>query len=187
MTALEKLRLVSVGDYLAGEEQSGVRHEYLGGQLHAMAGGSNRHNTVVLNAQAGLLVRLRGKRCQPFNSGTKVRIDLSDHTRFYYPDAMVVCHPNPSADHWQDHPLVVIEVLSDSTRRVDCGEKRDAYLTIQTLKVLLLVEADEPGVLVYRRCAEGGFATEKHTGIGAVIPLPEIDAELPLAELYERA
>ncbi len=186
MTALRKPNFISVADYLAGEEISGVKHEYLGGTVHAMAGATNRHNTIALNSQAFLHAQLRGQPCQPFNSDTKVRIEFPDHLRFYYPDAMVVCHPNPTTDHFQDQPVVVIEVLSDSTRRADLGEKRDAYLTIPSLKVLLFVEPDCPAVTVHRRQPEGGFALEYHTDPDTTIPLPEINASLPLAELYER-
>ena len=118
---------------------------------------------------------------------TKVRIKSPDHPRFYYPDAMVVCHPNPVADHFQDHPVVVVEVLSESTRRVDANEKRDAYFTVPSLKALILVESDRPEVIVYRRVAEGGFAMERYSGLEASIALDEIDAALPLAELYLRA
>jgi Uma2 family endonuclease len=81
---------------------------------------------------------------------------------------------------------VVIEVLSESTRRIDLGEKKNAYLAIPSLKVLLLVESDLAYVLVYRRRPEGGFAKEVHEGREVVIPLPEIEASLPLADLYER-
>lgn len=67
------------------------------------------------------------------------------------------------------------------------GEKRDAYLTIPSLKVLLFVEPEQPLVILHRRNKpEGGFAIESHAGLDAVIPLPEIDAALPLAALYER-
>ena len=111
---------------------------------------------------------------------------MPDHVRFYYPDALVVCHPNPDDDHFQDHPVVIVEVLSESTRRTDLGEKRAAYLTIPSLKVLLLVETDEPRVTLHRRKADGGFHIEHHLGLEAVVPLPEISATLPLAELYER-
>ena len=100
--------------------------------------------------------------------------------------ALVVCQPNPSGDHFQDLPVVVIEVLSESTRRADLGEKRDAYLTIPSLKVLIFVESENAAVIVHRRKPEGGFAVEAHSGLDAVIPLPEIDASLPLADLYEQ-
>ena len=186
MTALRKPNSITIADYLAGEELSDVKHEYLGGTVHAMAGATNRHNTIATSALLAIGSQLRGKPCQPFNSDTKVRIEFSDHIRFYYPDAMVVCHPNKSADHFQEQPVVIIEVLSDSTRRTDLGEKRDAYLTIPSLKVLLFVEPDAPAVTVHRRQPEGGFAIEYHDSPADTIPLPEIDAALPLTDLYER-
>jgi Uma2 family endonuclease len=177
---------ITIAEYLAGEELSDVKHEYLGGTVHAMAGATNQHNAIAVNALLSLGAQLRGKSCRPFNSDTKVRIEYPDHTRFYYPDALVVCHPNPPTDHFQDHPVFIIEVLSDSTRRADLGEKRDAYLTIPTLKVLMFVEPESPSVIAHRRKSEGGFAVEVHSEIDAIIPLPEIDASLPLAELYEQ-
>lgn len=186
MTALKKPSFISVEEYLAGEEVSDVKHEYLGGAVHAMAGAAIAHNSIATSAVVALGMQLRGKPCGPFNSDTKIRIELKDHTRFYYPDAMVVCDSNPPGDHFQDRPVVIVEVLSESTRRTDMGEKRDAYLTIPTLKVLLLVETDNPTVTVFRRKPGIGFESELHEGLDAVIPLPEIEAELPLAQLYER-
>lgn len=186
MTALTHPSPVSITEYLAGEEGSEVKHEYLGGIVHARAGGNSRHNAISSNALGVFAGSLRGKPCQPFNSDMKVRIELADHTRFYYPDAMVVCRLNDDLSHFQDHPVVIVEVLSESTRRIDFTEKRDAYLAIPSLKQLLLVEPEEPRVIVYRRRDTGGFGSEAHAGLEAVIPLPEIECELPLAELYER-
>ena len=186
MTALKHPNSISVEDYLAGEEDSDVKHEYLGGTVHAMAGASNQHNIIVTNGLASLHGALRGKSCQPFNSDTKIRIEFPDHTRFYYPDAMVVCDSNNPSEHFQDRPVVLIEVLSESTRRADLGEKRDAYLTIPSLKVLIFVEPESPSVTVYRRRTGGGFEMEYHSGLESSIPLLEIEASLPLADLYER-
>lgn len=187
MTAVKQPELLSIAEYLTGEELSDIKREYLGGTIHAMAGATNRHNLIAVNALGLLFGMLRGKSCQPFNSDTKVRIEFPDHTRFYYPDAMVVCHPNPLADHFQEQPVIIIEVLSESTRRTDLGEKRYAYLTIQSLKVLVFAETDTAVVTVLRRKSEGGFASEYYSGPDAVIQLPEIDVSLPLAALYERA
>lgn len=186
MNALEKSAFVSIEDYLAGEERGDIKHEYLGGTVHAMAGASNRHNAIAGNVLGLLFGQLRGKSCRPFNSDTKVRIEFPDHTRFYYPDAMVVCLPNPDTDHFQDRPVVIVEVLSDSTRRTDLGEKRDAYLAVPSLKVLIFVEQDAPFITLYRRKPEGGFSYESHSGLDAVVPLPEIETSLSLADLYER-
>jgi Uma2 family endonuclease len=186
MTAVKKPDLLSVEEYLEGEELAEVKHEYIGGTVHAMAGATIRHNNIAGNAFGFLFGKLLGKPCQPFNSDTKVRIELPDHTRFYYPDAMVVCQSNPETDHYQNHPVVVIEVLSDSTRRTDMGEKRDGYLAIASLKVLMLVEPDTPSVTVYRRQPVGGFSCELYEGLEEIVPLPEIEVELGLAEIYER-
>ncbi|MES2441121.1 MAG: Uma2 family endonuclease [Verrucomicrobiota bacterium] len=186
MTAVKQPHFITIEDYLAGEEISGVKHEYIGGTVHAMAGATNQHNSIATSALLALGAQLKGKACQPFNSDTKIRIEFSDHTRLYHPDAMVVCETKSATDHFQDRPVVIVEVLGDSTRRTDLGEKRDAYLTISTLKVLLFIEPDSPSVLAYRRKPEGGFASEQYTGLEDVIPLPEIEADLPLAEVYER-
>ena len=185
MTAARIPHAVSLDDYLAGEDGSPIKHEYLGGLLHAMPGGSNDHAAISANAIVALGARLRGSPCRPYSSDTKIRIELPDHTRFYYPDALVVCEPNAGRQHYQERPVLVVEVLSDSTRRVDLGEKRDAYLTIPSLKLLLFVETGKSSVLAYRRRAQGGFDAELHEGGSAVIPVPELGIELPLAELYE--
>ena len=184
MTAAKKLHLITVEDYLAGELVSPIKHEYLGGGVYAMAGARIAHSIIATNALVALGSRLRGKRCRPFNSDTKVRVQLPTHVRFYYPDAQVVCRSNPADYSYQDEPAVIVEVLSRSTRRIDEGEKKDAYLTIPSLGVYLLVEQDMPAVVAYRR-TEHGFAREIYEGLDAIIALPVIGIELPLAEVFE--
>ncbi|MFT5470510.1 MAG: Uma2 family endonuclease [Verrucomicrobiales bacterium] len=184
MTAAEKWNLVSVNDYIAGELESPQKHEYVGGIVHAMAGATNQHNAVASNILGSWFGQLRGKPCQAFNSDTKVRIQFAFGTRFYYPDAMVTCDLNPGSDSFQDNPKVIAEVLSDSTRRTDEEEKKDAYLMISSLEVYLMFEPSEAAVIVHRRTADG-FQREVVTGIDSVIPLPEIKCELPLAEVYD--
>jgi Uma2 family endonuclease len=184
MSAVRKLDLVSVEDYLAGELVSPVKHEYLGGVVYAMAGALNAHNDISGNCFAFLHARLRGKRCRPYNSDTKVRIHLPNHLRFYYPEVMVVCRLNPRNDSFQDNPVILVEVLSRTTRRIDQGEKKDAYLTIPSLSVYVLIEQDLPAVVVYRR-TDQGFIREVYEGLDSVIPLAEIETELPLSEIYD--
>jgi Uma2 family endonuclease len=185
MTADEKLNLISVEDYLAGELVSPIKHEYLGGVVYAMAGARNVHNVIAGNTFASLHARLRGRPCQTYNSDTKIRVRLPTHLRFYYPDASVVCRQNDPNESYQDDPAVIVEVLSRGTRRLDEGEKKDAYLTIPSLAVYLLIEQESAAAVVYRR-TEQGFVREVHQGLNAVVPLPEIEAELPLADVYER-
>src|SRR5205809_3678683 len=101
MSAVKKLKLLSVEDYLAGELVSPVKHEYLGGVVYAMAGARNAHNLIASNTLVALGSRLRGLGCRPFNSDTKIRIRLPAQVRFYYPDASVICRPNPQTDSFE--------------------------------------------------------------------------------------
>jgi Uma2 family endonuclease len=186
MSAALKWNLISVEDYLAGELESPIKHEYVGGVVYAMAGARNVHNLIASNIHGSLYGRLRGKRCRPYNSDTKIRVRLAHQTRFYYPDVPVICRPNPQSDSFQDEPAVIFEVISKKTRRIDEGEKKDAYLTIPSLSVYALVEQDTAAVVVFRR-TENGFVREVYHGMDAVIPLGEIETELPLREIYEGA
>jgi Uma2 family endonuclease len=178
------LRHISVEEYLAGEQTSETKHEYVGGVVYAMAGGRNAHSLIASNLLGALHARLRGRTCRAYNSDTKIRVQLLSGQRFYYPDSSVICLPNPQTDSFQDRPSVVAEVLSRKTRRIDEGEKKDAYLTIPSLFVYLLIEQEIAAVTVYRRM-EDGFRREVLSGVEAVVALGEIGVELPLAELYD--
>jgi Uma2 family endonuclease len=185
MTAAQRLDLVSVEEYLAGELDSPVKHEYLGGMVYAMAGGRNVHNLIAANIQGLLHARLRGRPCTVYNSDTKIRVQWLNQVRFYYPDVPVICEPNPPEDTFHDAPAVLFEVISSGTRRIDEGEKRDAYQSIASLKVYGLVEQELPRVVLYRR-GQQGFVREVYTGLDAVLPLSEIGVELQLADIYDR-
>jgi len=175
---------VSVRDYLDGEQRAKRKHEYVDGVVYAMVGASNVHNRIATNATGVLHAQLRGKPCQVFNADTKIRVQQAWRTRFYYPDASVVCWLNPPTDTFQDAPTVIVEVLSESTRRTDEHEKREAYLSISSLSAYILVEQSTAAAIVYRR-TDSGFAREAYLGLEAVIPLLEIKCQLPLADLYE--
>ena len=150
-----------------------------------MAGGKVRHAAVSGNLFGSFFNSLRGKNCRPFSSDMKVRVDLPTQTRFYYPDLQVVCESTGDDDSFQDKPMVVVEVLSDSTKRVDLGEKRDAYLAVPSLKVLMIVDPGRLWVQLDRRGANGGFSQEFYQSLDEVIPLPEVETELRVAEIYE--
>ena len=176
---------ISIEEYLATEEASPVKREFFDGLVFEMTEFTNRLNEISGNALGQFYTQLRGKPCKPCNSDTKVRIRLITGTRFYYPDAFVVCHPNPSDDHFHDAPVVILEVTSPSTRRIDLAEKKDAYLAIPSLMVYLVAESTEPVVQVYRRSPNRDFHRELSIGLEAIIPLPEIGVSLALADLYE--
>ncbi|MEM9825361.1 MAG: Uma2 family endonuclease [Planctomycetota bacterium] len=173
---------ISISDYLAGELESETKHEYLGGAVYAMAGGSNRHNRIATDVIGSLGGQLRGKPCQVFHSDTKIRISMPTHTRFYYPDASVTCRPNPQSDSFQDDPSVIVEVLSESTCRTDMLEKCEAYLTIPKLSAYVMFEQHEKAAVCYHRMDQG-FERRLFTG-DATLHLPAVDAVLSLDEIY---
>ena len=176
---------VTVRDYLSTDENSPVKREYLTVVVFSRPDTCNRHNRIAGNGFEALHSQLRGRPCQPCNSDTKIRIRQLSDTRFYYPDVSVVCHPNPADDSYQDAPVIILEVASPSTRRIDLGEKKDGYLTIPTLGVYLVAESDEAVVQLFRRSPDGEFQRELALGLEAVIDLPEAGVALALADLYE--
>ncbi|MCS7468249.1 Uma2 family endonuclease [Stieleria sp. ICT_E10.1] len=189
MSTARKHEFISVRDYLTDEELSDQRHEYVAGIVYAQAGGTNRHNAIATNATVALANRLRGTACRAFNSNTKVRIRNATGTRFYYPDAMVVCRSTPPGDSHQDEPVLIVEVISETTRRIDEGEKREVYLETPSLAGYVLVEQSSPLAVVYQRGrqvgGDQGFQRSIASGLDGVIQIDEMPLGLTLREFYE--
>jgi len=178
--------LIPVDEYLEGELKSDVRHEYINGVVHAMAGSRNAHSMIAGNIFGQLYTKLSGNSCAPFNSDTKVRIQRRNDIRFYYPDAMVVCEQNSHDETFQDQPVVIFEVISDSTRRTDEEEKMEAYLSIPSLQNYVIVEQSIAAVLVYQRNDDGNFERFILSGIEENLHLPTLDITIPFGGIYER-
>lgn len=183
MSSIPSRTPISVDDYLDGEIRSDIKHEYLAGRVYAMAGATNAHNLIASNALGILYSQLAGNECRVFNSDTKLRVRRQQGTYFYYPDVMVACALNSFEQTFQDSPVIIIEVLSDSTRRIDEGEKRDVYLSIQTLEAYVLLEQSSKSAVVYTR-TDSGFARTEY-GVGDVVPLPVSGVTLDLDRVYE--
>jgi Uma2 family endonuclease len=184
MSSAEKPKYHTVEEYLALEEQAQTKSEYIEGWIRAMTGASNRHSYVSINCLVSLANQLKGKRCRPFHCDTKVRINREGSKRFYYPDVQVVCQPNDPMSVFQDQPVLIIEVLSPSTRRYDLDEKMTAYLTIPSLECYIALEQHQPIAIVMRR-ANGGFLREMIEGIERTIDLPFLGCSLPMREIYD--
>lgn len=179
---------VTVGEYLASEELSPSKREYLAGVIYAMAGASEAHNTVESNLNALLHRQLRGHSCQQFGSNMQLRLQQPGGTYFYYPDAMVVCDPTDAGHGWRERPSALFEILSDSTRSIDEREKRLAYLNMPSLEAYVRIEQDRAEVVVERRTENGGWRAERFVGTDATVRFRGAlgMVELPLGELYER-
>lgn len=184
MSTAPSLELLSVEDYLTGEAQSHVKCEYVSGRIYAMAGGTNVHNRIASRVLGSLYQQLADSPCEPLNSDTKVRVQRQGKICFYYPDVSVVCQSNPDEDTYQDQPVVIVEVISESTRRADEGEKCENYLTIPSLHVYVLLEQDRCAAKTYVRDPGGEFHENLYTDADAIIKLGSIKAELRFSQVY---
>ncbi len=181
MTAIARRPVVSVADYLVGEESAECRHEYLAGEVYAMSGASARHNMICGNLFAALHRHLSGGPCRVFMADLKVHLRNAGEEYFYYPDVMVACRPDDTASHSRDHPCVLVEVMSPTTARTDRREKLFAYQQIAALEEYVLIGQDCIEVAVYRRA--DGWVASRPTADG-IVELKCIGFELPVAALY---
>jgi Uma2 family endonuclease len=183
MAEAEKL-LLSSDDYLEGERTSMTRHEFVAGRVYAMAGGTVNHETVAGNFRTEAGYGLKGKKCRPMGSDLLLKVPLGEFGEaFYYPDGMIVCRAMGGQDRFTQFPVVILEVLSDSTRRTDELRKLRDYFTLPSLKVYLLAEPDEPLIRVYRRAGDR-FELSLLVGEEKILKLPEVGLEIPLREIY---
>jgi Uma2 family endonuclease len=148
-----------------------------------MAGAKIVHNRIASRVLGTLYQQLSKSRCEAFNSDTKVRIRAEKRSYFYYPDAMVVCDSNPDDDTFQDQPVVIVEVISESTRRIDEGEKRVHYLSVPSLDTYILLEQNRRFARVFQRSGNQ-FSESIYTDPESIIPIPAIYAQLHFAEVY---
>jgi Uma2 family endonuclease len=185
MSTARKFDPISVADYLIGERSATRKHEYVCGEVYAQAGATNAHNRIATNVVIELGQQLRGNPCQVYNSDTKIRVRGTDGTRFFYPDASVVCDSNPPDDTFQDNPVIIVEVLSPSTKRVDLGEKRASYQSISSLDTYLLLDQSAVAAIVFQRDEQGVFQRSSFAGTDSVILLGSIDSQISLADIYE--
>jgi Uma2 family endonuclease len=176
---------ISPEDYIAGERQSEVRHEYVDGYVYAMAGASDDHNRIAGNIFAELHQRLRGRPCEPFTNDMKVKIPPAFADVFYYPDVMVACDPTDNAKYYRERPSIIFEVVSPDTERTDKREKAIAYRHIPSIETYVLVEQGRMAATVLRR-ADPGWQSEIVEGPNAILKLSAIGMEIPLERIYER-
>lgn len=174
----------SLKEYLLIEEMSGVRHEYLDGNIFAMAGGTPDHARICANVISLLSNRLEARPCAVFTSGVRVRVQATGLDT--YPDVSVVCGRAERDAEDKDaliNPVVLVEVTSPSTEAYDRGAKLDHYKRIPSLREVVLVGHAERRVEIWRRGDDEHWATEATTLVGTV-RLTALGCELPLELIY---
>ncbi len=182
-------RRMSEAEYLALEATAETKHEYVNGETIAMAGVSPEHSVVQVGLATAVDAALAsaGKPCLTFSSDTRVRI--SETGLYAYPDLTVVCG-KPDFDHGASppsllNPLVVFEVLSDSTEAYDRGAKAAHYRSRASLQEYVLVSSSERRVEILRRAEEGWWKSALFEG-DAAVPLASLGIEVPLRAIYRQ-
>jgi Uma2 family endonuclease len=180
------ISIFSVAEYLEAESKSEVRHEYLDGQVFAMAGGSKAHNIITLNIASRLRSQLREKSCDVFMSDMKVKLKSAYQNKvvFYYPDVVVTCSPEDRDKYLVNYPCVIFEVLSPSTEVSDRREKLVNYQTIGSLQEYILVSQDKIKVEVYRQDLQGNW-TKEILGSDDILVLNSVNLSLTMTDIYE--
>jgi Uma2 family endonuclease len=169
------------------ERMAPTRSEYFAGKVYAMAGASRRHVFIVTNIVASLGNQLRGQRCSAF--ANDLRVKVSAHDLYTYPDVGVVCGKGRYEDKQGDtllNPTAIIEVISDSTESYDRGRKFEMYRTIDSLTDYLLVAQGKPLVEHFSRMPDTRWALSEHKGLEATVTIASIDCTLALADIYDK-
>lgn len=193
MSTAEKRRLTPA-EYLALESAADVRHEFLDGEMFAMSGGSLWHNLIKDNFARALGNRLSGRGCRVVTSDQRLKVDATG--LYTYPDVIVFCGPPVMEDgvhHTLTNPLLVVEVLSDSTEKYDRGLKFGHYRRLPTLREYVVVAQDRTSVEAFLRRADEPDAAgnvdhwllSAATDPSAAIHLGSLDVSVPLAEIYD--
>lgn len=172
---------ISVTDYLTGERQSEIKHEYVAGQVFAMAGAKINHNRITRNMSALLWNALQDQPCEPFSSDMLIK---TAKDRYRYPDIVVTCNDDTSDDAYvRETPLLIMEVLSRSTRRKDKTEKRAEYIALASLQEYVLIEQDFVEVQIQRRSTQW---QAEYFYLGQTMTLASINVTISVADIYQR-
>ena len=181
MYPLERL---GVEAYLAGEQRTEVKHEYLDGQIVAMGGASRAHGLLALSLSALLLPHARRKGCQLFTADMKVRIDHDSGSWFYYPDLVLACDPTDREPLYVRRPCLLVEVLSPSTEHIDTREKLLAYRLLPSLREYLLLRQDTLHAELYQRRDDGGWTHQRLKQKDDAFSLLCLQVSVSLRDIY---
>lgn len=182
MNAQRKVEWITPDEYLAMEETTSFRHEYVDGQMYAMTGGTQTHNIICLNLVRATARSPRfGKPCEVF--ANDMRVQIASRNSYYYPDLVVSCRTEPES-RWLSSPCLIVEVTSPSTAAIDRREKRAHYLTLPSLQSYVLVEQDTAEITVLRR--DGSGWTEQILALEDELLLDCLELTVPVAEIYAR-
>ena len=181
---LAKLKTkISIEEYLEGEQTRQTKHEFIGGEVYAMAVASERHHRICANLFIKLDSHLANSKCNAFITDMKLK---ADEKTFYYPDVFVDCGKNPESEYYREEPILIIEVAPPSTHQTDRREKLRAYQQIPGVHEYAIVEQDKIYLELHRRQADGRWITYFYNDEDEKFTFESIDLTLKVADIYQR-
>ncbi len=171
-------------DYLHLEADSPIKHEYIDGDVFAMAGASDVHVTIALNMAALLRSHVRGTRCRVYIADMKARLEARNC--YYYPDILVTCDPRDTeTSTYKRFPKLIVEVLSDSTEAFDRGDKFTDYQSLDSLEEYVIINTRHQRVECFRRTPDNLWLLQTYTPDSPTFELKSLQLTDTLAALYE--
>ncbi len=179
-----KTNYLSPEEYLILEEKNTFKHEYINGEIYAMAGASDRHVTIAGNLYMLLRNHLRGSGCRVYISDMKLKLETKNC--FYYPDLLVTCeNEDQETANYKKYPKLIVEVLSNSTEAFDRGDKFSDYQSLETLEEYVLINSKKQRVECFRRQENQLWILQTYTDQDQNFELISVNFTGKIADLYE--
>ena len=175
-----KVAYISEAEYLKNENLSDIKHEYFDGEIFAMSGAKANHQRITMNVGGEFRNHLKDTPCEAFSSDMKVRAD--NGKKYFYPDVVVSCNQEGESD-FTESPRIIVEVLSNSTRKFDKSLKRQIYQAIPTLEEYVLIEQDHVEIEI---CRKNQHWKSTFYFLDDDITFESIGLTLPVLEIYQR-
>ncbi len=186
-TAVPKPEPITIREYLVRERASEIKHEFVDGELIAMAGNRENHSLIAMNFGSEIRNALKGKPCRVYDSNLREKV--LDRPRYRYPDLLVICGPTEfDANDDQQmsivNPKLVVEVLSESTESEDRGEKFRDYRAASSFEQYVLISQTSPTVETFLRQSDGSWRIEFTTGLDKSVELRSLGISIPMSEIF---
>jgi len=185
MTPIIQNKKYTEQEYLELERKAEYKSEFFGGEIFAMAGTTNPHNTITVNFLILLGTKLRGKGCRPY--GSDMRVHTPINSLYAYPDISVVCGEKKFLDNVFDtllNPVFICEVLSKSTADYDTGGKFMRYRSIESLKEYWVISSLECRLQKFVKQTNGSWLLTETTNVNDTVLIESLGEEVPLSEVY---
>lgn len=169
--------------YLEWEKAQSEKHEYIDGEVFAIAGARDAHVTVAGNVFALLRAHLRGGACRVYVSDMKLRVEAA--SAYFYPDVFVTCDPRDrSEEYFKRYPVLIVEVLSETTAAFDRGHKFTLYRRLESLREYVVIDPERRSVDCFRRDGSGHWVLYAYEG-DATVQLDSVGGQFALSAILE--